>query len=87
MSKRKNQQVVTALDSAEAYGRAVASSEKFLVVVDIHQGWCGPVTAMCVFRFTCARARSSTRTHIVLITARGALGRVTGAALELWRHR
>jgi hypothetical protein len=46
MSRRKKGAPIIALDSDEAFQAAVEQSTKFLIVVDIHQGWCGPCTTM-----------------------------------------
>ena len=45
-SRRKQLNVVAALDSHEGFARAVEESTRFLVVVDIHQAWTGPCTVM-----------------------------------------
>lgn len=46
MSKRKNLQVVFPLKSEEEFLKAVADSDRYLTVVDIHQTWSGPCTVM-----------------------------------------
>jgi hypothetical protein len=46
MSKRKNLQVVFPLNSEEDFLKAVADSDRYLTVIDIHQGWSGPCTIM-----------------------------------------
>jgi thiol-disulfide isomerase/thioredoxin len=45
-SRRKKGAPIVALDDDAAFVAAVEQSTKFLVVVDIHQGWCGPCTTM-----------------------------------------
>jgi thioredoxin 1 len=46
MAGRRAKQVVAALADEQAYKNAIAESDKFLVVIDIHQNWCGPCTVM-----------------------------------------
>ena len=46
MSKRKNLQVVFPLKSEEEFLKAVADSDRYLTVVDIHQTWSGPCSVM-----------------------------------------
>ena len=45
-SRRKKGAPIVALDDDAAFVAAIEQSTKFLVVVDIHQGWCGPCTTM-----------------------------------------
>jgi hypothetical protein len=45
-SRRKQLNVVSALESSEGFARAIEDSSKFLVVIDIHQAWTGPCTVM-----------------------------------------
>ena len=45
-SRKKGAQVIFALDSAEALQKVIDDSEKYLAVVDIHYGWCGPTEVM-----------------------------------------
>ena len=45
-SRKKGAQVIFALDSAEALQTVIDDSEKYLAVVDIHYGWCGPTEVM-----------------------------------------
>jgi hypothetical protein len=44
--RRKKGAPIVALDSDEAYQAAIEQSTRYLTVVDIHQGWCGPCTTM-----------------------------------------
>jgi hypothetical protein len=44
--RRKKGAPIVALDSDDAFQAAIEQSTKFLIVVDIHQGWCGPCTTM-----------------------------------------
>ena len=46
MSKKKGQQIVFPLGSEEEFFAAIEASSKYLTVVDIHQGWCGPCSIM-----------------------------------------
>lgn len=43
---RKVATVVTALESADALTAAVAASDKYLTVVDVHSSWAGPTTVV-----------------------------------------
>lgn len=45
-SRKKNLAIVDALGSAEALDKAIDESDKYLAVVDVHQGWCGPCGVM-----------------------------------------
>ena len=45
-SRRKQLNVVSVLDSSEAFTRAIDQSTKLLIVIDIHQAWTGPCTVM-----------------------------------------
>jgi len=46
MSRKKNLQVVFPLNSDDDFARVIEESSKYLTVIDIHQSWCGPVSAM-----------------------------------------
>lgn len=46
MAARRARQIVSALSDDSAYKAAVAESDKILVVIDVHQSWCGPCTVM-----------------------------------------
>jgi hypothetical protein len=43
---KKGAQVIFPLDSADAFQKVIDDSEKYLAVVDIHYGWCGPTEVM-----------------------------------------
>jgi len=45
-SRRKQQNVVSVLDSSDGFAKAVEDSTRVLVVVDVHQNWTGPCTVM-----------------------------------------
>lgn len=46
MSRKKTLQVVFPLETEELFLKAIEDSSKYLTVVDLHQNWCGPVSAM-----------------------------------------
>ena len=46
MSRRKQLNVCSALDSSDAFDGVVELSDRFLTVVDVHLGWTGPCSVL-----------------------------------------
>lgn len=46
MAARRKALEIPALEDSAAYTRAIEASDKMLIVIDVHQSWCGPCTVM-----------------------------------------